>query len=90
MGKFSEPNFNKPQIENIAGYGENAPDAAKFNVSISSREGAHAAQDARREHSCDLRCRPTAPKESQKWPYMTGTYPSQLSHKRPPRRHSFF
>jgi hypothetical protein len=57
-----EPKHIKPKIENVAGYPEaKAPDAARFGVGTSTREGAQQAQDARREHSRELGNRPTGP-----------------------------
>ena len=43
---------SKPAIESVAGYAKDkAPDAARYGVGPSTREGAQAAHDARREHS---------------------------------------
>jgi hypothetical protein len=74
---------SKPPIESVAGYKTGqAPAAAKFNVGISSREGAQAAQDARREHSRQLTDRWIGPqtghraKQKQKNNDRTNTAPS--------------
>jgi hypothetical protein len=54
--------MSEPKIESVAGYSTGkAPAAATFNRGTSTREGAQAAQDARREHSRELGNRPTTP-----------------------------
>jgi hypothetical protein len=53
---------NKPAVESVAGYSKNkAPDAARYGVGTSTREGAQAAQDAPREHSRELGSRRSTP-----------------------------
>ena len=43
---------SKPAMKSVAGYAKDkAPDAARYGVGPSTREGAQAAHDARREHS---------------------------------------
>jgi hypothetical protein len=41
-------NQNEKPVIHVDVYGKNAPDAAKFSVGTSTREGAQQAQDARR------------------------------------------
>lgn len=58
MSKTTE----KPDIASVAGYAKDkAPDAARYGVGTSTREGAQAAQDARREHSRELGSRRSTP-----------------------------
>jgi hypothetical protein len=56
------PNFNKPNVENVAGYGKDAPAAATYNRGAKSVAEIAEAAEARRQHGRDLLNRPTGPR----------------------------
>jgi hypothetical protein len=59
---FLMSDTTKPDIASVADYSKNkAPDAARYGVGTSTREGAQAAQDARRAHSNELGSRRAIP-----------------------------
>ena len=58
-----EPNFNKPDVELVAGYAKDkAPAAATFNRGAKSIAEIAEAAEARRQHGRDLLNCPTGPR----------------------------
>ena len=65
---FHEANYNKPNVESVAGYAKDkAPAAATFNKGATDRGGIEQAAEARRQHGRDLVNCPTGPAWSSYW-----------------------
>ena len=67
MGKFSEANYNMPQVEQVNTYRNNtAPKAAKFRMGASNAKDIADACEARRANSAQWRRKPTGPSGKRK------------------------